>query len=398
MADRIFSDWIAAYISHTAHLEAPDVFHFWTAVSCVAGALRRRVWISGGYFDWVPNFYIVLVAPPGVANKSTTINVGMQILKSIDGINFGPNAITMPALVQVMAQATEGVLMNEATGEYVPMSCVTIAASELGTLFNPHDREMVDVLVDLWDGRRDVWKKVTKMSGSESIENPWLNIIACTTPGWISEHMPESMVGGGFTSRCIFVYADKKRRLVAYPKKHLPKDFDENAWRLKVDLEKIAMLKGEFTLSPEAEALGEQWYTTDKDRELKHLVGERFGGYVARKQTHVHKLAMVLSASKRDSLVIETEDLEAAFAIMTATELDMERTFSKVGQSDTGRRISEVVDVVRARGQIDLQDLMRLMMRTLNHKEFELVLNSAILAGVVEKRQAGDRIIIKALR
>jgi hypothetical protein len=31
-----------------------------------------------------------------------------------------------------------------------------------------------------------------------------------------------------------------------------------------------------------------------------HLDDERFGGYLARKQTHIHKLAMILAAAESD--------------------------------------------------------------------------------------------------
>jgi hypothetical protein len=47
--------------------------------STLAGALRRRVWLDQAYFRWHPNFYIVLVAPPGIVSKSTTAGVGMSL-------------------------------------------------------------------------------------------------------------------------------------------------------------------------------------------------------------------------------------------------------------------------------------------------------------------------------
>ena len=49
----------------------------------------------------------------------------------------------------------------------------------------------------------------------------------------------------------------------------------------------------------------------------------RFGGYLARKQTHIHKLAMVLAASRRDELLIDEEDLALAAKMMTDLEQDM---------------------------------------------------------------------------
>ena len=39
---RRLGDWLKSYMAYTSPLEAPDDFHFWTGVSTIAGALRRR--------------------------------------------------------------------------------------------------------------------------------------------------------------------------------------------------------------------------------------------------------------------------------------------------------------------------------------------------------------------
>src|SRR5574343_321589 len=70
---RNYQNWLRAYVAFTADSESPDDFHFWTGVATIAGALRRRVWIDMRKFQWTPNFYIILVGPPGIATKSTSI-------------------------------------------------------------------------------------------------------------------------------------------------------------------------------------------------------------------------------------------------------------------------------------------------------------------------------------
>jgi hypothetical protein len=76
---RHFKHWLKAYLDYTSASEAPDAFHFWTGVSTIAGALRRHVWVEQHIFQWIPNFYIIFVAPAGVATKSTTLNLGMGL-------------------------------------------------------------------------------------------------------------------------------------------------------------------------------------------------------------------------------------------------------------------------------------------------------------------------------
>jgi hypothetical protein len=383
MAQRKLDDWIKAYMSYSSYAEAPDKMHFWVAVSTIAGALRRRVWIDQGYFQWTPNFYIIFVAPPGIVSKSTTLSIGMKLLKSIEGIKFGPDAVTWQALTQALADAKEDVLMDDAT--YHPMSCITIASSEFGTFLNPNDREMIDVLVSLWDGQLGVWEKRTKTQGSDRIENPWINIAACTTPGWIAGNFPEYLIGGGFTSRCIFVFANKKRRLVAYPSASIPPEFLQLQESLIHDLEAISVLRGAFTLSPEAVSWGTSWYErhyTDPNRDLNN---DRFAGYLARKQTHIHKLAMVISASYKDELIITSEDLQKASMIITALEADMPQVFDLIGVQGQAKFSQQVVMAVKAQGRLSQTDLFKLCFKTMSWQDFQ----NAVAAGINAKQIAG---------
>src|SRR6185369_14226993 len=103
--------------------EAPRQMYFWTGVSTLAGVLRRKVWIDQAYFTWYPNFYIVLVAPPGIVSKSTTANIGMNLLHQVPGVKFGPDIVTSQALVSAFAESAETFEFN---AEFYPMSALTL--------------------------------------------------------------------------------------------------------------------------------------------------------------------------------------------------------------------------------------------------------------------------------
>lgn len=399
---RLCGDWLREYMDYTRHSEAPDVFHFWTGVSVIAGALRRRVWIDQRYFQWVPNFYIFFVAPAGIASKSTTTKIGMDILKEVDGVKFGPDVITWQKLAESLAAAKELVPLDPTQGimgDSMPMSCLTISAGELGTFLNPQDREMVDVLVSLWDAQPGVFMKSTKTQGEDIIENPWLNIIGCTTPAWLEGNFPEYMIGGGFTSRSIFVYAENKRQYVPYPADVITDaDFGAQRERLVHDLQEIATMIGEFTLSKEAHEWGVEWYKQHWSARPSHMASERYGGYIARKQTHIHKLAMILSASKSNELVINKSDLEVASQFISGLEADMKKVFSAVGAVDESRHITELRAIVRAYKNIKKSSLWRLMMNQIrNPREFDELIKGARNAGYIKEVQNSGEVYIVSL-
>jgi hypothetical protein len=349
-----------------------------------------------GYFTWKPNFFIVLVAPPGIVNKSTTSGVGMDLLRQVPGVNFGPDSVTWQALTQSFSQKTEMVDMG--TGELFPMSCLTIAASELGTFLDMRNREMIDVLVDLWDGRNVPWTKRTKMDGEEVIPNPWINIIAGTTPAWIRENIPEYAIGGGFTSRTVFVYADSKYQLVAYPGNHIPVEFKDQRKLLIEDLIHISKMRGRFQITKEAYALGEKWYNDHWIETPDHLKGDRIAGYSARKQTHMHKIAMILSAAQRDDMLIQPEDFEKALTMLGTIEENMTKVFDTITDRDDVKDLGVFLTVLNRIGATTKQHLYCELSTRMGHESFEACCIAAVFAGKMEMRQLGSKLMVYPLR
>lgn len=392
---RHYSDWLSAYIDYAGYGEAPRHMSFWTGVSTIAGALRRRVWIDQVYFKWYPNFYVVLVAPPGIVSKSSTVSIGMQLLRKVPGIRFGPDVVTWQALIGAFSESTEGF---EYKGEINVHSPITLESSEFGNLLNPQDKDMVDLLVNLWDGKQGTFEKRTKHSGNDSIENPWINLIACTTPSWIAGNFPEYMIGGGFTSRCVFVYAEEKARLVPYLKRVVPTTSEGTARKLVEDLQAISELVGEYELTQEAEAWGVTWYNEHYSKRSINLEDDRFGGYIARKQTHIHKLAMILSASCGDSMTITKDHLETAATMVTDLEPDMARVFSKIGKSDTSFYADRLIQFIHKSGTVPYTEAYRFVHTHFpSVRDFEDVFAGLCKAGFVRLKHEGGIAMVEAI-
>src|SRR5262245_54590937 len=152
----------------------------------------------------------------------------MDLLAKVDGIRFGPDSGSWQGLGDAMAEATEYFKYVNGTGEEqaVPMSPVTVAASELGTFLHPDNEEAISFITDVWDGRSRPYLHRTKHSGRIEILGPFLNLIGATTPQWLQRNFPDSLIGEGLTSRIVFVYGEKKRHLVSLPSREIrPADF-----------------------------------------------------------------------------------------------------------------------------------------------------------------------------
>lgn len=392
---RNFNDWLSAYMEYASFSEAPRRMHFWAGVSAIAGALRRRVWIDMAYFKWYPNHYIVFVAPPGIVSKSTTVAIAVDLLRRVPGINFGPDVVTWPALVTAFAACSESFEYN---GDWLTQCALTLESSEFGNLVNPEDREMIDLLVTLWDSKQGAFKKVTKNSGSDVVENPWINMIACTTPSWIAGNFPEYIIGGGFTSRCLFVYTDAKEKYVAYPHLSVPKDLRAQGDLLVADLEHISTtLVGAYKLTPGALAWGKEWYSHHYANPPALLQDDRFSGYLARKQTHLHKLSMILAASKSDRMEITEEDLFLAAKMITDLEEDMPKVFSKIGRTEDSMQAERFIKYVERQGSISYAEAYRYVHTAFpTARDFEGIVSGAVKAGLLLMEMTGEGYVLKA--
>lgn len=377
--DRELPDWITEFMNNAEWGEAPPYFYFWTAVATIACALRRRVWLDMGTFTWYPNLYTLLVAPPGIVQKSSTSDLGMRLLREIPGIQQGPTTLTWQALYDAFLEVGDEFQTSDT--EIKTQYALYVNSPEFGITLNPRDTEMIDQLVHIWDGAE--MKKRTRKDGELKIPTPCLNMIACTTPSWIAENVPQYLIGGGLTSRMLFVYGETKTRYVAYPQLVIPKDYKDRQARLTRDLERISQLIGNFTLTPDAYAWGAEWYEHFHKHEAPKIDKTLLGGYIARKQTLVHKVAMVLSASQGNSLLITRTLLERAAKLITELEASMPMVYSKIGMNQDSNAADQVLAfLARNGGTVEFSLLYRYMHRYYPDSEaFE-----KIILGMIEAK------------
>lgn len=385
---RKLENWLTAYANYTSASEAPELFNFWSGVSAVAGAMQKKCCIDQVRFRWTPNFYIIFVAPPGVATKSTTISVAMNLLKQVDGIQMGPQSLTWQGLTSGLQKSLQLIPMGApASGDlldqsYMSQSAITCELSELGTMLDTRDTALISVLIDLWDGRDGTWERWLRSNENTKIENPWINIVAATTPSWLRQNFTEEMITGGLVSRVVFAYAEKKQYLIPYINQLVDATAHLELEKALVhDLNEINLLKGDFRLTPAALELGKSWYHQHWENVDDHLKDPKFQGYNARKQTHVHKLAMVLSAAESDGLIIDRRHLEIALALMSGVENDMHIVFNSIGMVQSAKDMEFIKGILKTQGTIRDIHLWGACYRFMTRMDFQAATDACVKAG-----------------
>lgn len=338
---RAAGNFIQAYGEYTSELEAPESYHLWCALSILASAARRNIWVDQGMYTVYPNLYVILCAPPGKIGKSTCIRAAQGILTSVPDIIMGPDSQSMEELARFIASA----------GKDKTQSAVAIHSSELSSLIDTSGLKMIQFLTDIYDSPPS-WKRRTKGSGHDTIEHPVLNILAGTTPSWISESLPVEATDHGFTSRTIFVYEENTR--FSNPRPSAPNPTLVEA--LKTDLNHISLLEGEFTWTENAEKLYDKLY----EKWRTHTPNDfRIAGYYNRKRTHVLKLAQLLRIAEDDDLVLDAREIDTANKLLEMIEREMPKTFQGVGKYEHTASLERILKQIHASGGIPAAEIFQ---------------------------------------
>lgn len=397
MSKRILTNpFIDEFMEYTKDFETPSSFNIWTAISTIASVLQRRTWVSFKQFgvEFFPALYIVLTAPPGVCRKGTIIRVSEALLRGVDregkGVHLLANHLTMEQMLRSMA---ENATKTELEGEERPYihASSTCIAEELSTLLGFKNVPMLVTLTALWNCD-PLYRYHTKHQGKDTLENVALNILAGTTPDWIASSLPQEALGGGFTSRIVFVCESGTDKVSALTDEGIPELDVKLGEALRADLEHIFhKIKGEFGWSETAGKWYSHWYKEFRGSDPS-IGDHRFQHYFARKPTMLWKVAMCISISESDEMVIEDHHLLASEAILTALEPKMPIAFGGLGRSELAHTQNRILQYIRTSPGVTERQLWGLVLMDLkNRDEFIMIISNLLYAKLIKSRQLVDQ-------
>lgn len=325
--DRSLPDWLDAYERLTSESEPPRLFHKWTAVSVIASALQRKCYVKLGIsLTFYPNFYIVLVGP-SATGKGTAMGYALDIIEQVPNIHLSAQATSLQALIRKMKD-TNLTDIDHVTGKQYFHSSLSIFSEEFTVFLGFQNRELITALCD-WYDCRNRWTYDTIKRNVEEIIGVWVNMLAGTTPDNIQSSLPMEVIGGGLTSRIIFVFEEESDKIVIFPP-NSEREIQLQQY-LIADLEQINLLSGSFSMTQETSKIYSDWAINAKKNPPFH--DKKFDGYCGRRRNHLLSLAMICSVSHSNDLIIKAEDIERAIMLLSEVEVKMPLTFRGIGKS-----------------------------------------------------------------
>ena len=344
--------FIAEFKSYLEGLPTPDIFKEWSAVSCLAGLLGRKVWVQAGSgYMLYPNMYIGLIAPPGVG-KSTSIREVSKIWLALGDniVKVGPDDVTRASLIDAMADArTEVRLPN---GKIMHNHSLNVASSELQNLIPEHNEHAYNLYNQLFDCEAEYKERRRAREEQELIiTNPQLNMLGGTQPYILGRLMPHSAFEAGFPSRWILVASYNPTPIDFFPAD------DKEAERLV--MRRIKKLQ---ELVREARVIASYLGNVKVDMEVRKFVNgvnsgdkpdfmpqdsSKLSGYRNRRAAHLIKLATIIAVSKADfDYVIEMKHLEEAYKMLLKVEEKLPNLVSDIHQDQDRLIIEEAWSLV----------------------------------------------------
>ena len=380
---RRLKNWIGEYVSLIAPAsESPLSFIFWSAATAIATVLKRNVYVGRGTYKLYPNLYTVLVGRPGIG-KGTAIKPAINLMKEAKVANTLSGRITIEYVLERLSVGWPIALQPGLVHKIGNESACMIYSTEL-SVFLSASVNTLPILCDIWDFDEGDFEYGTRHKGEYRIKNPCISLLGGSTQEWLISSIPSSAVGGGFTRRVNFVVANDREKLLPWPTIQNHSAIRDS---LIQDLQSISRLKGEFQFAADVRSLFESCYS--KDSNPTEYDDEATTSYKTSLWAQVVKLAMCMSASRGDDLIITKEDFRKSYDAIMIVAGNVPKVFRAVGESEFAVVTDKLLRFLEAKGYANKQEITKAMWRDATHEELDKILATLLQGGVIYEYQQG---------
>lgn len=350
------------------------------------------------YFTIFPNLYVVLVGDAG-NRKTSAMHSAERLLLEIGGVPLSAECVSKEQLIIDMVdqeRSLDGLPPGPHYDNKRVYSPLIVCASELSEFLQISGAGMIGFLTDVFDKQTDYEHK-TKNKGCRIIRGPFLNLIACTTPDWITTYLKTDIISGGFSRRTLFVNESEKAGRIPFPK--VTPEMQQ-CWVEAVTYGRsLQGVKGPFTWLPETREFYSNWYINleiPKDPNVK--------GYYETKHIQALKLAMLVALSESPELVLRPSHIIGALEILSLVEDKLARVFQSIGKNFLNASSTKLLDILRSSpvasvnlstgpakaNVIPLKQLRKVMWQDLDEENFTKVLQHLLETDRIHKFTTTD--------
>lgn len=423
-------------------IKSPNSYIDMTFFFLIGAALQRRVWVSASHMPIFANPYIILVGEPGVG-KGLVIKQAKELLSfhkfqiqqkpagptkdgNADIVSMeqvvarleqieeekkiasgkadsfkkkrndseiplfpsGADATSYEALVEAMEKAhryifydavnPDGTTVKKRYGHH----SMCFALEEISSLFRKRANDIVNFLITTYDAGD--YKYETKHYGTNIIQKCCLAFYGGTTPQFMQETFDDRLIGEGFASRCLFIYASENRfnRFgIAELNDTQRKYKAEILERLKF----LSTLYGQVIYTGEAfehfRHYFEQIHPFSRPNSSRLLIP-----YYARKDQHAMKLSLMMHFADNDGMTIGVDTCRSVLNLLEALEGNMHSAINFGGKNHLSKVGRQVLKYIAQRMEpVLFVDIFKEFVGDVKEAELREVFDFLLQTGAIEK-------------
>ena len=326
--------FLGKYMEMMSEQETPLAYDFWCALWLISLAVGRTSVVARPKAPVFLNLYAILCAESGVTRKSSAVRTaeriaGKFLVRIGEREKLLSTKMSPEALTSSLHERTNTLGKAEAA----------LAVSELVTFLGKEKyvNAMPGLLTDLYDCPEFRQSVGTVARGRVELRNVWLSLLSASTPSWLVQSVNPNVVEGGFTSRCLFICAERSKQKVAWPEDS--ESMDEELVDELMKIRDMSFKVPEITLNENGLKKFKNWY--------KHRPEHRDpyrASFESREDGHVLKVAALLSINRR-AWRIYKDDIENAIRVMYEVKEDGYKLFEGFTGIDD---MEKAVDKLRA--------------------------------------------------
>lgn len=371
-------DLISSYNKYTLHTEPPEQFHFWTLIHGVGSALGRKVFYQQGLLEYYVNLFIILLGPPAT-KKSTALGLTKKFLQQMpEDFFFLSNIMTKEKLLDEMSSPAHR-RSFDAIGRRWEFSQATGFCSEISSFIGENYRadSMGNFLIELWDEKYQIEEK-TRKHGTVTAKLPFGNFIGGAVPEWFYNKLSTEIISSGLARRFLLVYAERPARPVPFPD-DVDKEITDN---IRNHFFRITQMVGRMTLTECAKKVHLKYY--DKNYDPAPNLPDYVKSFMGTKAEFSLKLAMIFSAMRDSTRVIDGPILDFSWRLLSYLEGDFDKIYAKMGTNQLNPMASKVTKYLNAERGTSKAVLLKKVWRDMDVQSLDMVLDNLVTMKAVE--------------
>lgn len=312
--------FLGNYLSYMDKTETAYSYDFWTACWLLSSAIGRNIVINRPRAPVYLNLFCILVAESGTTRKSSAVREAVRFAR--------PFCKEQTQLIESKVTPEKLEDMLHTNSKLYGQASAVIAISELVTFLGKEKyvESMPTLLTDLYDCP-DIRTGGGSLSrGANEIKKVFISFLSASTPAWLLRAVNPDVIEGGFTSRVLFIVADKAKRSMSWPEEsdeRLRETISDRLGAIATQARSVSRIE----ISEGARKAFDKWY-----KSRTHYRDPFRSSFQSREDAHVLRLAGLLCIND-NTWVIQHTHILAAIRCITEVREDGASIFEGTGSN-----------------------------------------------------------------